>query len=460
MSDGRVKGWGYDQTYTLGTGRTSINRQYPADVGFPDDFPGAIEVYSCSNLSAFCIDVNGQLWSWGRNDYGSCGNGTASPVPTPQNVSLLSSGSIYGKTVTFVCTPPGEQAIDFVMVLCSDGTVHACGYNGYGQCGDGTTTTRYYFVRCGTLTGVTAISAGRERYTSCSAVAGGGLYTWGYNGDYQVGQGNATSNVYSPVQRGNSLAGKTVTAVGHNQLCAYALCSDGTLHGCGNQNYGQFGLGDRSVRSTYTQISTDVASFNASHYDYAICTKVTSNNAVYFAGYEGYLIPQNTNTPYYTYSDTRTYDIYGNLTGGSYDTYGPYDSWSYTGVTNGWYPLAGMTGTPQKVIHYGSGSYNSIAVLMTSGVIYAYGYNGSGNTGTGKPWSYLPIAYETPTGYQGPQIVKCDLAADIGCYSQGAVACLMVLTRKGKVKVAGPPQDAQTALQQSVIYTPSTIPLN
>lgn len=447
MSDGRVKGWGYDQTYTLGTGRTSVDREYPVDVGFPDDFPGADQVFTCSNLAAFCIDVNGQLWSWGRNDYGSCGNGTASPVSVPQNVSLLSSGSIYGKTVTFVSTPPGPEGIDFVMVLCSDGTAHAAGYNGYGQIGDGTTTNRVYFTRCGTLTGVTAISCGRERYTSCSAVASGALYTWGYNGDYQVGQGNATSNVYSPVQRGNSLAGKTVTAVGHNQLCAYALCSDGTLHGCGNQNYGQLGVGNRSAYSTYIQINTNVASFNASHYDYAICTVIKTDNTVYYAGYEGYIVGATINTPYYTH------DIYGTVTGG------PYDSWTQN-VTNGWYQLTGMTGTPQKVIHYGSGSYNVIAVLMTSGVIYAYGYNGEGNTGTGSTWAYIPIGYEGSTGYTGPLRVKCDLAADIGSLGYSNIGCLMVLTRKGKLKLSGHPADYQSGgLQRSTVAVPTLIPL-
>ena len=447
MADGGVKGWGYDQTYNLGTGNTGTNRNFPADVGFPNDFPGAAQVFTCSNLVSFCIDVNGQLWSWGRNDYGSCGNGTASPLPFPQNVSLLSSGSIYGKTVTSVSTPCGTEGIDFVMVLCSDGTVHAAGYNGYGQCGDGTTTNRSYFVRCGSLTGVTALSCGRERYTACSAVAGGALYTWGYNGDAQVGQGNTTSNVYSPVQRGNSLAGKTVTAVGHNQLCAYALCSDGTLHGCGNQNYGQFGVGNRSQYSTYTQINTNVASFNASHYDYSICTVIKNDGTVYYAGYEGYIIPYTINTPYYTY------DIYGSVTGG------PYNSWSQS-ITNGWYQLTGMTGTPQKVIHYGTGSYNSIAVLMTSGVIYAYGYNGNGNLGVGLTWTNVPFGSDGSNGYQGPQKVKCDLAADIGCFGTSNIAVLMILTRKGMLKITGYPADMQIPMQQSVIYVPTTVPLN
>ena len=109
MSDGRVKGWGYDQTYNIGTGWTSVNRQFPADVGFPNEFPGAKEIFSSHNLTCFCIDVNGQLWSWGRNDYGSCGVGNASPVTTPVNISNISSGSIYGKTVTYVANPCGTE---------------------------------------------------------------------------------------------------------------------------------------------------------------------------------------------------------------------------------------------------------------------------------------------------------------------------------------------------------------
>lgn len=455
MSDGRVKGWGYDQTYTLGTGNTGTNRNLPADVGFPNNFPGAAQVIPNLQLTSYCIDVNGQLWSWGRNDYGSCGNGTTAVVTTPQNVSLLASSSIYGKTVTYVATPCGTEEVDFVMVLCSDGTVHACGYNAYGQCGNSNGTNQSYFVRCGTLTGVTAISCGRARYTACMAVSAGTLYTWGYGGDSQLG-GGSNASVSAPTARtGNSLTGKTVTAVGSSQLCCYALCSDNTFHGCGNQNYGQFGIGNRSAYNVWTQINTGVAAFRSSMYDYGIVTVLKTDNSVYYAGYEGYLLPNNINTPYYT--DTRTYDIYGNVTGGGIN--GPYDSWSQN-VTNLWYQITGLSGTVQKIIQLGTGSYNSIAILMTNGTIYSCGYNGYGNTGTGVAQTYLPIAAETPTGYTGPKLVLCDLAADIGSYGTSNISVLMILTRKGKIKVAGHPADMQTSLQQSVIYTPTTIPLS
>ena len=454
MSDGSIKAWGFNQTYTLGTGSTGYDTNLPMSVAFPSSFPGASSVYSNRVLSAFCIDTNGQLWSWGRNDYGSCGVGNASVVPIPINVSLLSSGSIYGKTVTKVFVPSGTEEVDFVMVLCSDGTLHASGYNAYGQIGDGTTTNRSYFTRCGTLTGVTDASCGRERYTSCMAIASGQLYNWGYNGDGELGTGGTTSSSTPTLRTSGSLSGKTITKVTNGYLTQFALASDGTLHGWGNQGYGELGVGNRSAQYTPLQINTNVKSVSAGGYTYPITVIIKNDNTVYYAGYEGYLLPLTYNAQYYTH----TYDGYGNIT----STSGPYDNWQYGSgnalITNYWYALTGFSGTPSKVAHVGTGSYNAIYLLTTEGYLWSWGYNGNGNLGVGQfsqrsltSIAYAPsyqsgctlgadgVNYVQPQGSYpcGPLRVPCPLVSDFATYSEDSTGNLLILTRNGKVMAAG-----------------------
>lgn len=407
MSDGTVMGWGYDQTYTLGTGRTGIDRQLPVQVGFPPSFPGASEVHTQHNLASCCIDVNGQLWTWGRNDYGSCGIGSTANVKSPTNVSLIVNNSIYGKTVVQVAYPCGIQDVPFILVRCSDGTVHACGYNGYGQCGNGNTTDQYYFVRCGTLTGVTHIACGRQQYTACAAVVSGSMYVWGYNGDYQLGTGNNVSSSTPSLRNNGSLAGKTVTKVGASYRTLYALCSDNTLHGMGNQADGEFGVGTTTNYTTPVQCNTNVASFMSASYDGPIVSIIKTDNTVWWAGHANGMTPLVV---------TAT-DAYGNPT-----AYG-------NSNTRLWYQVTGWSGTPQKVIHTGTGGYKTLYILTTAGYVYTIGYNNLGQGGTGDDSSpYLTT---------NAQLVKCDLASDISCYGDGYDTCLMILTRKGVVKVSG-----------------------
>ena len=457
MSDGGVKAWGYNATGILGTGDTTVVPGV-GDVGFPPSFPGAASIYTNRTLNSFCIDVNGQLWSWGRNDYGSAGNGTAVAIYTPYNASNNASNSIYGKTVTYVAVPNGQEEIDFVMVLCSDGTVHACGYNGYGQCGDGTTTNRYNFVRCGALAGVTSISCGRERYTSCMAISSGVMYNWGYNGDYELGTGNTTSSSSPASRMTGSLSGKTATYVTNGYLCQFVLCSDNTLHGVGNQQQGQLGIGNTTVYSTFQQMRTGVQSVVAGGYDYPLTVIITTSNTVYFAGNDSYIIPYTVNTPYYTY------DIYGHVTGG------PFNSWSKV-ITNGWYQVTGWSGTVSKVGWMGTGGYNSLFVMNTAGTIYSYGRNGYGQLGAGRPDQpnvFMPYGSLTTGNTDpntgtiiGPLTVCCDAAADFSTVGEADLTGICILTNKKKVKYSGYGGDyASGATQAYTKWVPTTVNLN
>jgi len=81
---------------------------------------------------------DGTVWSCGYNSAGQLGDGTPYNRPTPDVVSSLSG-------ITFIAA--GGAAADHSLFLKNNGTVWACGQNGFGQLGDGTTTNDFTIVQ-------------------------------------------------------------------------------------------------------------------------------------------------------------------------------------------------------------------------------------------------------------------------------------------------------------------------
>ena len=102
---------------------------------------------------SFVLETNGTLWAWGRNDYGQLGDGYASGSSgSPEFVSGISNVRAVAG---------GEMhsgAAD------TNGTVWTWGYNGDGELGDGDETyTNYYNpLEIGGVSNVVAVAAGEH----------------------------------------------------------------------------------------------------------------------------------------------------------------------------------------------------------------------------------------------------------------------------------------------------------
>ncbi|MBI5770408.1 MAG: immunoglobulin domain-containing protein [Verrucomicrobia bacterium] len=146
-----------------------------------------------------------------------------------------------------------------LLVLKTNGTLWAAGYNGHGQLGDGTTTTRTALVQV--ASNVVTAAAGTSH--SLFVKADGSLWAMGYNSDGELGDGTFTNQV-TPVQI--RAAGVTGVWSGFYSWVSFFSTSDGKFWGMGWNTSGQLGDGSTQSRGTPVEITTGVVDASAGYY--------------------------------------------------------------------------------------------------------------------------------------------------------------------------------------------------
>ncbi|WP_370631417.1 chromosome condensation regulator RCC1 [Methylosinus sp. Sm6] len=190
--------------------------------------------YSAGGGHTCALSQTGGLKCWGDNLNASIGDGTATDRKTPVDVPGLTSG------VVAVAAGDGHTC-----ALTRAGGVKCWGENSDGEVGDGTVSQRKLAPAgvVGLANGVVAIAAGGNH--SCALTATGGVKCWGYNGSGQLGDGT-TSTRATPVNVVGLTAGVIAIAAGDRHTCA--LTRAGALKCWGDNIYGQIGDGATTNR--------------------------------------------------------------------------------------------------------------------------------------------------------------------------------------------------------------------
>lgn len=276
-SDGTVVAWGGNTNGQLGDNSTT-QQITPVAVTSTGALAGKTVVKVAAGGShslALCSD--GTLVAWGFNSTGQLGDSSTTMRDTP--VAVRSTGALAGKTVISVAA-----GISHSLALCSDGTLVAWGWNGYGQLGDNSTTQQNSPVAVtgnGALSGKSVISIAAGEGHSLAICSDGTLVAWGRNSNGQLGDNSTTQrNTPVAVTASGALAGKTIVKAAAGGYHNLALCSDGTLVAWGSNGYGQLGDDSTTHRNTPLVITGNgalseksVVSITAGeHHSFAICS--------------------------------------------------------------------------------------------------------------------------------------------------------------------------------------------
>ena len=187
------------------------------------------------------LDYQGQVWSWGRNLYGTLGNNSTVDYSTPV--------SICGAKKTF-CSITASENIS--MGIDHQGQVWSWGENFSGELGNNSK------VSYSTPVSVCGI---KKTFCSISAPYGGGfssgidyqgqVWSWGYNNHGELGHNNSMVSYSTPVK----LSGvkKTFCSITGGYLYSIAIDYHGQLWSWGTNTNGK--LGNNSTVDNSTPVS-------------------------------------------------------------------------------------------------------------------------------------------------------------------------------------------------------------
>ena len=214
-------------------------------------FLAAISSISCAaaqpriaagEAGSYFIKNDGILWAWG--DYNASKN-PGTPEGEKENTHPVPAALAGLSDVVAISAGSGHS-----IVLKKDGTVWSWGYNGEGQLGTRAAADNRFPSpeQVGGLSDIMAIAAG-DRH--CLAVKRDGtVWSWGNNWHGQLGDGTKNSNSSASQVKGLSDVTAVAAAMGHS----LALRKDGTVWAWGYNDDGELGDGKKKERFTPFQI--------------------------------------------------------------------------------------------------------------------------------------------------------------------------------------------------------------
>ncbi len=344
---------GYHAT-GIGTAVGTYSQQKFTRVPFDRDIGAANIIESSMNrFSVFVVLDNGEVYSFGRNTNGAQGHGNTTDTMHLTRIQYFVDNNINIVKV-FQNDANTSNSINYAMFLSDTGTLYSCGYNAFGQLGIGNTTQQTTPVE---ITAITSpvIDVSLSPFHAIVMCNDNKIYTWGFNGQGQLGVGNTTTQstpqlVYS---NANDAPVKILAECGkyYNGSVwgsalgqSFYLLDNGVLMGAGYTAQGQLGIGSTTRQTNFVQCGTGV-------------TDVDSAGGIY--GHT--LIIKN-----------------GNVWSTGFNAQGQ------LGIGNTTQQLSFVdTGNQADFIYVESFSRYSVSYIKHNGVLYACGYGGAGTLASG-----------------------------------------------------------------------------
>jgi alpha-tubulin suppressor-like RCC1 family protein len=408
LDDGTLRCWGHAPYGALGNGASpadaSTNFLTPA---FPIGTTGKPIKWERQGSDNIVLMDNGEVWVWGRNGSGQLGVGNTSTVLVPTKVTALNGVNIVDVQLSKQFYNNGRY---HTLFLADDGSLYACGYNATGQLGIGNTTNQSTPQLLSKSDWVKIYAMGENVSYSAGIDTSGDLYTWGGNGHGQLGIGSTTNQ--STPQLVNAFGGVTVSkfsgAMGWNSSINFehgssmCLLSTGAVYTWGHNGEGQLGTGNTTQYNTPQHISglgTDNQDILMAHSAYGVSYVIKDDQSIVASGYNGYgQLGDGTTTNKNTHQTipnslrsgrtiaqlktlgtlpyTSTVILYddGYIQACGYNDNGNYGIGTDLATNTSLQPVLGfMKHKPVKLCSIGRGSEASLGVLTEEGVYYQCG---------------------------------------------------------------------------------------
>lgn len=189
----------------------------------------------CGYNHNICLDDQGSVYSWGYGKDGELGHENFENISSPKKIEFFVKNNIIIKNI--------ESGDYFCLALSVDGQIYTWGHNNYGQLGLGKFSQKLKVnvptkVNLGNKK-IKQIFAG-EDHCACITEDGEG-YIWGYGLDGRLGNKNKM-NQNAPTKI--SIIDKKIKKISCGGHHTAILTESGDLYMCGNGRDGELGRGD------------------------------------------------------------------------------------------------------------------------------------------------------------------------------------------------------------------------
>lgn len=256
-SDNTLWTWGRNDCGSIGNGTSSSSNG-----GVPTKIMDNVIYTDAAGLTVAAITESLDLYMWGYNVYGQIGNGTYKDVHTPQKI--LSN-------IKNVALSSGHS-----LAVNTSGELYAWGDNTWGELGIGGRNDKIHPTYV--MNKVSEISASEDH--SMAVTTDGKLYCWGNGAKGQLGDGSYTSYRSTPYYIMSD-----VVKVASTRICSYALKKDGSLWAFGSQEWGNLGLNIDHGSATPVLIMNDVRDIDA---QYLTAMAIKKDNSLWMWGDNSY----------------------------------------------------------------------------------------------------------------------------------------------------------------------------